>query len=273
MTALTDPGELPEILRDLAVEAAGRAGRHALGKLHGPLEVDTKSSGSDFVTQVDRECEQLIVETILGERPDDEILGEEGTDRPGGSGVRWLIDPIDGTTNYVYGHPGWAVSVAAGIGDTIVAGAVADPMHAETFAAASGDGATCNGAIIRPTERTDLASSVLATGFGYEADRRTRQGEVLTDLLASVGNIRRVGAASTDLCWVACGRVDGYFEVGLSPWDYAAGALIGAEAGAVVSGLGRDEPSPSFVVAAGPRLHSALVTALLSVDAESRTSL
>ncbi len=256
----------PSELRDLAAELATRAAEHAHRRLADPLGVRTKSSGSDFVTEVDGECERLIVDGIVSARPGDGVLGEEGSDRPSRSGVSWLIDPIDGTTNYVYGHPGWAVSVAAVVDGTVVAGAVVDPMQADTFMAALGHGATRNGSPIAPTATSNLGSALVATGFGYQPAGRAAQAERLRRVLPRVGNLRRMGAASTDLCSVACGRVDGYYEDGLKPWDYAAGALIAAEAGATVTGLTDDGPSPRFVVAAGPALHAVLVALLLESD-------
>ncbi len=261
--SVAEPGEL----RDLAVEVAARAAEHAHRRFDGPIGVRTKSSRSDFVTEVDGECERLIVDGILAARPDDGVLGEEGSDRSGRSGVSWLVDPIDGTTNYVYGHAGWAVSVAAAVDGTVVAGAVVDPTHGDTFAAASGRGATRNGAPIAPTDTAELGSALIATGFGYQPAQRAAQADRLRHVLPRVGNLRRMGAASTDLCWVACGRVDGYYEDGLNPWDFAAGALVASEAGATVTGLLEDAPSPSYVVAATPALHARLVALLVESGA------
>ncbi len=252
----------PSELRDLAAEVATRAAEYAYDRLDGPIGVGTKSSHSDFVTEVDRACEQLIVSGILAARPDDGILGEEGSDRPSHSGVSWLVDPIDGTTNYVYGHPGWAVSVAVAVDGEVVAGAVVDPMQADTFLAALGHGASRNGSPIAPSETAVLASALVATGFGYQPEQRAAQADRLRHVLPRVGNVRRMGAASTDLCSVACGRVDGYYEDGLNPWDYAAGALVASEAGATVTGLLDAQPSPRYVVAANPILHADLVALL-----------
>ena len=265
MTAHPPPD--PTELRDLAAAVAHVAAEHALERLDGPLRVKTKSSVSDFVTEVDGQCERLIVDAILAARPDDGIVGEEGNQRAAVSAVTWVIDPIDGTTNYIYGHPGWAVSVAAEVDGEVAAGAVVDPMHGDTFLAARGFGATRNGIAISPTGTLDLGSSVIATGFGYDAPLRAAQAGLLQHVLPRVGNLRRMGAASTDLCWVGCGRVDGYFEQGLNPWDYAAGALVATEAGATVTGLGSPEPSPAFVVAASAGVHDHLVTALVEAGA------
>ncbi|MFN3217076.1 MAG: inositol monophosphatase family protein [Acidimicrobiales bacterium] len=221
-------------LRDLCVEAAQSAADLVLDQRQGELVTEAKTSGSDLVTAVDRAAEALIVETILGRRPDDGLLGEEGTSRPGTSGVRWIIDPIDGTTNFVLGHPGYSVSIAAEIGDRVVAGAVADPVHGDLYEAVLGDGARCNGhpMRVRATERVERA--IVATGFSYLAHRRRNQAQVLTTVLPEIADIRRMGSAALDLCSVGVGRVDAYYEIGLNEWDLAAGALIASEAGATV---------------------------------------
>ncbi|MDH3752791.1 MAG: inositol monophosphatase [Acidimicrobiia bacterium] len=263
--------DLDELLAT-AAEAARIAAAHTLERLERPIDIATKSSANDFVTQVDQECEQLIVEHILGERPDDAIVGEEGAAHSGSSGVRWHIDPIDGTTNFVYGQPGYSVSIGAEVDGIAVVGAVVDPMHGDTFTARRGGGAFWNGRSMTPRGSADLASAIIATGFAYDADRRRRQATVLVGVLEAVGNLRRVGSAATDLCWVACGRLDGYYEVGLNSWDYTAGVVIAAEAGARVHDLRGDPPSPTFVVAAAPGVHDALVELLVGLDADGRNS-
>lgn len=224
--------------------------------------VDTKTTGTDMVTEMDRASERLIVDSILAARPADGILGEEGTDRPGTSGVRWIVDPIDGTTNYLYGHPGFSVSIAVEVADEILIGVVHDPLHDEVFAAVRGQGATRNGASIRVSTETRAAHALVATGFSYEPERRRRQATVLTELLPQVRDIRRMGAASVDLCSVACGRVDAYYERGLQPWDHAAGALIAAEAGALVGDLDGGGPRFEFCLAAPPALFELLAPIL-----------
>ncbi|MCX7620629.1 MAG: inositol monophosphatase [Acidimicrobiales bacterium] len=247
-------------LLDLAHQAATRAGDALLDGLgRARSYVATKSSRTDMVTEMDHTAERLIVETITSARPDDGIIGEEGTNRPGTSCVRWLIDPLDGTTNYLYGHPGFAVSVAAALeGEGVVVGVVVDPMHEDTFAARRGSGATRNGLSIRCSEATELAGSLVATGFSYDPDRRRQQAEVLVTLLPRVRDIRRMGAAALDLCSVACGRVDAFYEKGLQPWDFAAGALIAAEAGATVGDLDGGPASSEFTLAASPALFAPL---------------
>ncbi len=249
--------------RDLAV-AVATAGAERVAARAGAadLRVDTKSSDTDPVTEVDREVETMVVEALLRARPDDGVVGEEGASRPGTTGVRWLIDPIDGTVNFLYGIPGCNVSVAAELDGRIVAGAVVDPLHGDVFAAARGHGATRNGVALTAAAPPDPARSLVGTGFGYDPERRRRQAEVLARVLPRVRDIRRVGAAAVDLCWVACGRLDGYWEMGLQSWDWAAGGLVAEEAGVVV-GTVDDRPLPgalpdACIVAAAPGLFGPL---------------
>ena len=190
-----------------------------------------------MVTEMDRASERLLVDGILGARPDDGVLGEEGTDQAGTSGVRWILDPLDGTTNYLYGHAGFAVSIGVQIDGVSVAGVVHDPLHGEVFTATLGGGAQRNGRPISVSEESQLGNALVATGFSYEPSRRLLQAQVLAQVIPHVRDIRRMGAAAVDLCSVACGRVDAYYERGLHPWDHAAGALIAREAGALVGHL------------------------------------
>ena len=217
-------------------------------------DVTTKTSATDMVTDMDRASEALIVEGLARARPDDAVLGEEGASRPGSSGVRWVIDPLDGTTNYMYGHVGYAVSIAAEADGRTVVGVVADVSRAELFSATVGGGAHRDGVPIAVSGASDLSSALVATGFSYLPERRARQALLLRTVLPGVRDVRRVGAASLDLCSVACGRVDGYYEAGLQPWDLAAGALIAAEAGASVEGLDGPVPESGSVLAATPAL-------------------
>jgi myo-inositol-1(or 4)-monophosphatase len=270
----------PEELADLA-EAVGRQASELLldGLTRERTSVSTKSTGTDMVTEIDRASEELVVSALLAARPDDGILGEEGTSRAGSSGIRWVIDPLDGTTNYLYRHPGFAVSIAAeridpatvddGVqrGD-LLAGVVIDPLLDDVFRAALGHGATRNGRPIACSGETDLGQALLATGFAYDPERRSRQGAVVAGVLGHVRDIRRVGSAALDLCSVACGRVDVYAELGLAPWDMAAGTLIAREAGAVVQNLHGGAPSGLSVVAAPPALLAPLVEALLAAGAD-----
>lgn len=238
------------------------------------LVTDTKSSSTDLVTEVDRAAEKLIVEGILNERPDDSIVGEEGASRSGSTGVCWFIDPIDGTTNYVYGLPGYAVSIGVEVDGVPTAGVVAVPGFDETFTALRNKGAWRNGTAIAASRDVEPSHALVATGFAYEPRRRIAQATAMTKLIGRIRDIRRMGAASVDLCSVACGRVDAYYERGLQPWDHAAGALIASEAGATVAGLDRSEaprdvgsgPSP-LLLAASPPLWEQLAEMLGEVGA------
>ena len=258
----------PSELLDLAVRVAADAAALLVdGLSRARTTVETKSSGTDMVTEMDRAAESLIVEGLLSARPDDGILGEEGTDRSGSTGVRWVIDPLDGTTSYLYRQAGFAVSVGVQVGDTSVAGVVHDPLHGDVFTATVGGGAFRNGAAISVSSETDLGRSLVATGFSYEPVRRQRQAEALTKLIPHIRDIRRLGAASVDLCSVACGRVDAYYERGLHPWDHVAGALIAREAGAVVGHIDGGPESYDFTLAAPPPLYEPLRTLLRSAGA------
>ena len=217
--------------------------------------VDVKSSSTDMVSDADREAEQAIVTRLRAERPDDGVLGEEGTDEEAANGRRWVIDPLDGTTNFLYSYPAWAVSVALEDADGALVGVVFDPARGELFAAERGAGATLNGDPIGVREGGSLDRALIATGFGYEADRRARQAEMLRRVLPAVRDIRRAGAAAIDLAWVAAGRLDGYWERGLHRWDWAAGRLLVTEAGGEVRDLPGD---PHGLVAAEPVLIGAL---------------
>jgi myo-inositol-1(or 4)-monophosphatase len=252
----------------LAERVAGEAGAMLLAGAQGlRLDVSTKTSGTDMVSEMDRASEAMIVKGILAARPDDAILGEETGSREGTSGVRWVIDPLDGTTNYLYRHPIWAVSVAAEVDGEVVAGVVAAPGLGETFTAARGGGARLNGRPIAVSGASDLAGALVGTGFGYVAERRARQAAVLPHLLPEVRDIRRNGVASLDLCWVACGRLDGYFEAGGQPWDVAAGLLVATEAGAVASGLDGGPVAPESTMIATPGVAPALFALLIGAGA------
>lgn len=178
-----------------------------------------KSSSTDLVRAADVEAERIVLKVLLGARPNDAILAEEGSRRRGSSNVTWVIDPLDGTTNFVYGYGDFAVSIAARVDDTVVAGVVHDPIAAETFVATLGGGATLNGHPITPSEPTSLASALVGTGFGYRSSERETQARLLPYLLPSIRDIRRGGSAALDSCGVGAGRLDAYFEAGLKPWD------------------------------------------------------
>ena len=221
-------------LRNIASNVASQAGKYVLEESKNPAPHETKSSASDFVTDIDKRTEALIVNLIRNQRPDDSFLGEEGTSQKGSSGVLWVIDPIDGTTNFVHQHPGFGVSIAAKLDGVIIAGAVADPKHRELFDAAIGNGARCNGEHIIIERSPELGTALVATGFSYQESERKIQAEILTHVLPAIADIRRMGSAAIDLCSVAMGRVDAFYETGLNEWDIAAGSLIASEAGAKV---------------------------------------
>jgi myo-inositol-1(or 4)-monophosphatase len=252
-------------LAEHTARAAGDLLRTGAGRAR--TTIDTKSTGTDMVTEMDRSSEALISEALLGARPDDGILGEEGADEVGTSGVRWIVDPLDGTTNYLYGFPGYNVSIGAEVDGRAVVGVVYDVVRNELFSAVLGGGARRDGRSIHVSTTTALGHALVGTGFSYDPDRRRRQAEVLVRVLPEVRDIRRQGAAALDLCSVACGRLDAYYERGLAPWDLAAGGLIAAEAGAVVSDFAGNPPRAGAVLAAAPGVADALLDLLAEAGA------
>ena len=256
----------PADLLNLAMRAAVAAGELLRdGQASAPVDVSTKTSLTDMVSELDRASEALIAGVILDARPQDAVLGEEGgLTGAGTSGVRWVVDPLDGTTNYLYGFPAWAVSIAAEVDGVAVAGAVHDPTHGETFSALLNHGSWCNGRRLAVRGAPALDTALVGTGFGYEADVRARQGLEVSWVLPRVRDIRRGGAAALDLCWVATGRLDAYYERGLQPWDWAAGMLVAGEAGAVVTVL-----DDGTAVVAAPQLHQPLVDLLAGAAASA----
>lgn len=226
------------------------------------LNVESKSTTIDIVTQMDKASEKLIVERILAARPDDGVIGEEGAERPSKSGITWVIDPLDGTVNYFYGLPGWNVSIAAKDADGVLVGVVTAPTIDTTWHASRGGGAFRNGVKITSNDPVELNRAMIATGFEYDVEKRTKQLAQFSKLITTVRDIRRNGAAAVDLCNVASGAIDGYYESGLHEWDMAAGGLIAQEAGAVVTI--EEHQGHTYVVAAGPALHSSLKSALIS---------
>ena len=260
----------PRELLALAEEVATEAGRFIVEDRPDRLAVAaTKSSPTDVVTEMDRGAERMVVARLAKARPDDGVLGEEGAAHDGTSGVTWVVDPIDGTVNYLYDIPAYAVSVAARVGDQIVAGAVVNPASGETWTALRGEGAWLNGRRLDPVPAPPLELALVATGFGYETTRRARQAEVLRVVLPLIRDVRRAGAASLDLCALATGRVDGYYEQGLKPWDLAAGGLVAEETGAVVSGLHGRPAGEALVVAAREPLIGELRALLEELDADA----
>jgi myo-inositol-1(or 4)-monophosphatase len=254
----------------LVAERVARAAGELIGRGR-PARVevaDTKSSPTDVVTAMDRAAEELIGDLLARARPDDALFGEEGGRTAGGSGLTWVIDPIDGTVNYLYGLPAYAVSVAVVTGDPgragawwPVAGCVHNPATGETWTAASGEGAFLDGVRLDPPPAPDLAQALVGTGFGYRAQDRLAQARLLAGLLPQVRDIRRIGSAALDLCAVAGGRLDAFYERGLNVWDIAAGLLMVTEAGGTVIGPGGGPPSADLVVAA----HGPLPGILLSL--------
>lgn len=263
---------LAEELLELAVATAREAGRMLVDKrpADGPDVVQTKSSPTDVVTQMDRAAERLIIERIRAVRPGDGFLGEEGGTQAGGSGVRWVVDPIDGTVNYLYDLPDWAVSIAAEVDGEAVAGVVEIPRRGETYTAVLGGGAlqhTASGTReLSVNAHVPLGRALVSTGFGYEAGRRARQAEVLTGVLPNIRDIRRGGSCCVDLCSLAAGRADAYYERGVQAWDIAAGGLIVREAGGRVEGLHGAAPGPELTIAAGPGTFEALHDLLAPLD-------
>jgi len=231
---------------DTAREAGGLVARR---RAEEPVEVAaTKSSPTDIVTASDTAAERLIRERIGAARPDDGFLGEEGGDRGGRTRVRWVVDPIDGTVNYLYGIPAYAVSIAAEVDGSVAVGVVHNPVSGETWTALTGQGAMLDGRPVRVSEITDPAQALVGTGFNYDVRVRTAQAQQVARLLPWVRDIRRIGAASLDLCGVATGRLDAFVEQGLQPWDLAAGGLVAREAGARIGGLGDAEAGEGLVV-------------------------
>jgi myo-inositol-1(or 4)-monophosphatase len=197
-------------------------------------DIEKKSSSSDYVTSLDRQIESGIVQFIRKNRANDGILGEEGASRSGTSGIRWIIDPIDGTSNFVYSIPYFSISIAIEAEGEIVAGVVADLSSHDIFDAVKGHGSRCNNEVIKVNDNDSLQSAIVTTGFSYRPERREFQGGMLQHILPRIGDIRRFGSAALDLCWLATGRVDAFYEEGLNLWDYAAGSLIVSEAGGTV---------------------------------------
>jgi len=258
------PIHLQDLLA-LATDLAREAGQVHVEGLRSALRIETKSSPTDLVSQIDKESERLIVDRLREARPDDAVLGEEGALGQGTSGVRWVIDPLDGTTNYIYGYPAYAVSIAVEVDGRPQVGVVLDSSAGRMYRAISGFGARCDDQPIHVREQLDLATALVATGFSYEAAQRERQGSVVAQVLGRVRDIRRGGTAALDLCHVAAGHVDAYWELDLSPWDYAAGSVIARAAGAELAFPRAAHGHGPAVVAA----HRALMPAFLGLLRET----
>ena len=282
-----------DALLTLAVGVVTRAGQLVRARAGDARAEGTKTSATDLVTDVDRASERLITDALLAARPDDGLLGEEDGERPGTSGVRWVLDPVDGTVNYAYGMPQYAVSLAAELsppdpaadaredadgrsgtrgggeplGDVVV-GVVLDVARGRLFTAVAGRGAHVDGRPLRGPGATDLASAMLGTGFSYDPARRRRWGQVLTEVVDQVRDVRRLGSAALDLCAVAEGRLDCYAERDLHAWDLAAAGLVAREAGCRVEGLRGRRPGYDLVVAAPPALFDPLHDLLAGLRAD-----
>jgi myo-inositol-1(or 4)-monophosphatase len=261
-----EPATLLEIAVPVARAAAATARRMRTEAI---TDVSTKSTDTDVVTAADRAVERQVVAALAAERPGDGVLGEEyGNSQAAAAGpVRWILDPIDGTVNYLYGLPLYAVSLAAEVDGVVVAGVVHNAATGDEWTATLGGGAWRGERRLSGSVRTTLDQTLLGTGFGYDSARREHQGAVVAALLTRVRDIRRLGAASIDLCLAAEGSLDAYFEKGLNPWDHAAGGLIAAEAGLRVSGLDGAPAGVDMLVAAPPAIFGALHDALVELDA------
>lgn len=260
------PAVDPAPLMDLAMRGARAAGRELLNRYGKVDGVTAKSSATDPVTDADRIAESTLVKLISSERPDDGLLGEEGAERESASGIRWVIDPLDGTVNYLYGLDNFAVSIAAEDENGPVVGVVHNPLTKRTFHAIRGVGAGVDGRPLRVNDPVPMNRALLATGFGYDAEMRRRQGALIAALLPRFRDIRRIGSAALDLCAVASGSVDAYFEEGVKAWDVAAGGLIAEEAGALAT---RTPPiaGQAGLLVAGPALFEEFSRLLVEIRA------
>lgn len=267
-------------LAELARDVAEQAGRLIVQGRPDRLEVSSKSSRRDIVTEMDQRAQDALCEALAAARPDDAILGEEQGGRPGTSGLTWVLDPIDGTVNYLYGLSPFSVSVAVVEGDPTtwgrwspLAGAVVIPPVGLTYLATLGGGAMVQDAHgareVRASSAAELSMALVATGFAYGAELRCVQTRAFVEIIPKVRDIRRTGSAAADLCWVADGRLDGYFEAGLHAWDVAAGQLIATEAGAVLHGLGDEVPNGDLYAMSAPGISADFAALLRSAHRSS----
>lgn len=259
---MPDVDELARVAVQLAHAAAD-----VLRKRPTDLGVEAKTSPTDAVTVMDKAAERVILDGLGQLRPGDRVVAEESGDSAAEAAVTWYVDPLDGTVNYLYGLAPYAVSIAATVAGETVAGAVLDVPADELFVATKGGGATCNGERIACSRQPDPAFALVATGFGYDVRLRRLQADVVRQVLPQVRDIRRAGSAAVDLCGVAAGRLDAFYEAGMHQWDWAAGALIATEAGARVAGLQGRGPGSHVTVAANPRLFDALHDVLVAAGA------
>lgn len=251
----------------LAQDLARRAGAHARsGRTRGMQVVGTKLTDTDMVTKFDREAEALIITGLRASRPEDSIVGEEGGGHRGTSDIEWHVDPIDGTTSFMYGLPTWCVSIGARDEHGAVVGAVFMPDLDEMFAATRNGGATLNGDTLRCSSATDVSKALVATGFSYTPAHRTVQSRRVTEFIHRIRDIRRMGAAAVDICFVACGRLDAYFEENLHTWDILAAELIAREAGARSGDFSGGPLHPGEVLVAAPGVFDALSGLLVAAQ-------
>lgn len=247
-------------LRAIAEQLARQAGDMALaGRKNGTVEAVTKSSPTDMVTQFDRASEELITSGLHQLRPLDAIIGEEGASKTGTSGITWHIDPIDGTSNFYFDIPMWAVSIGATDAQGPLVGAVYAPALGEMFTASRGQGATCNGMPIKCRDNNILTDALVCTGYSYRVHERIHHARRVANMVTEIRDIRRFGAAAIDLCFVASGRYDAYFEEHLHSWDLIAGQVIATESGALVTDYEGDPVTPRQVLAASPGIHRSLI--------------
>jgi myo-inositol-1(or 4)-monophosphatase len=248
-------------LLEAASHAAREAGKLLLDRFQAPAHgVETKSTPTDLVSDADRDAEKLILEIVGARRPDDGVVAEEGGGKKSRSGYRWIVDPLDGTVNFLYGIPIWGVSIAVEDDDGAVIGVIHDPNLNDMFTATRGSGAQLNTRPIRVSRETDLSQALIGTGFSYDARIRAAQAEVVHRVLPQVRDVRRAGSAALDLASLACGRLDAFYEAHMEVWDRAAGVLIATEAGATVTDLEPPLGKAAGVVAANPELHDRLRT-------------
>jgi len=247
------PAEEDELLA-VALAAARASAAELVARYGDPRGVRTKSTATDPVSDADVAAEHAIRDVLARERPGDAVLGEEGgeTAATNGAGIRWIVDPLDGTVNYLYGIPQWGVSVACEDARGTITGVVLDPLRGEEFSATRSGPALVNGTPIAASGVDDLGVALVATGFSYSSEQRARQAEAVARLLPQVRDVRRLGSAAIDLAWAACGRYDAYYERNLKPWDIAAGALIAARAGLAVRELAPHDGEPAGVLVAPP---------------------
>lgn len=259
MTGDAQAADLLALATEISSEATAVVAKYAAEHTYA---IETKSTPTDLVTEADRETEALIVRRILGARPNDGLLGEEGANREGSSGIRWVIDPIDGTTNFVYGVPAYSVSIGIERDGQMIAGVVSDVALQQVYSASLGGGAFLDGRRIQVSKRTDLSTSLMGIGFAYDPERRDLQARFYDRVMTHIRDVRRMGSAALDLCRVASGQLDGYFEFQLNPWDIAAGGLIVREAGGITRGFHGFTFEEGYVLATPPALSEPMLAVI-----------